>query len=688
MLRRCRQTALAAALLLFASVLLASTAQAQDMPPPDLDDAQWTSLFVRPYTTYTVVYDRVTAPNCDQCRPPIVQQEIEAVVLNGRLVSATDTRTGEQVDDGLTINDWFAEIQRAAEAGTVISGELNEPYGYPQAYEIETASNIITMRVQSFTWGAVRDFQVEQYEQAVTTWAENEPDAYEFDYQVRCGNCPPLPAVHITVRNGEVVAIETTDGSDGPIPAELRVTIDELLDRSRAAIFDPQTNDDVRFDRRYGYPSSLNARPSDPLIADGEYGFSVGNLRTLDPWPEVQAALDEARPKFTLSTYTLTYQRSCFCPNRDPIVVRVRDGEVLPAAGQNPDVVLTVPKMFRAIQSAITADVDRVTATFDPVLGYPTAYSVDQSFQIADEEYGVTVLSLVEGISPSACGGLEQGVSDASVSGRIEQLTLGVPDVPEREVLGATRGANTYTLDPRSYAEWCVNIETPGIYRLDASVLGSAQNADSFWVEIDDDNDVWHLPRSTDFKNATVRGANGQREFRLEAGEHRVRFYLRETGSLVESIRLVREGSLTQSVASCSPTIDQSARAGAVGNGAVVLSPDAVPGRSIALAVPDGVANRYTLDRAHYAEFCVTVERPAFYSVAATVLAADTNSNSFWIQVDDNAPEVWHVPVSSVLRKRQAPIQPVSLDAGEHRIRLYHREDTPVTGVTLEPRSR
>lgn len=690
MFRRRLQTLFAVFLMVFAVGFFASAAQAQEVPAADLDDSQWTSLFVRPHNTYTATYERTTSARCPEgfaCIAVVDVEEIEVVVISGRLASATNVRTGEAVDDGLTINDWFAEIQRAADAGQLREGGvLNQPYGYPESYILDLPDETVFMRTQDFTWGAVRDFQIEQYERAVATWAENEPDAYQFDYQVRCGLCIPQPAVRITVRDGEIVEIDTVDGTDIPIPDSLRVTIEDLHERVIRALRSPSGNDNVWFDFRYGHPASFSSAPSDPLIADGNWGFDVTNLRALDPWPEVQAALDEARPKFDATTYTLTYRRFCFCVNRDPVTVEVVNGQAVSVSSGELQWALTVPKMFRAIQGAITSDVDGLSATFDPVTGVPTAYAIDQSFQIADEEYSVEVTSFVEGpggVDGPQCGGLAEAARDAQVAGRIELTEA--PQADDGFAYGAIDGANTYTLDPASYVEFCVAVDTPGVYRLDATVMGPAQNADSFWLEIDDDLDVWHLPRSRTFVDATARTTAGPREFTLDAGEHRVRFYLRETGSFVDEFSLVRAGSVGPAEAACSSTLDQGADEGAAANGAFGLN-SGYP--APALEVPLGVANRYQLDRAQYAEFCVTVARPGAYVVTADVLARDGNRNSFWVQVDDAEPVVWHIPVSGDFTTRVVPGGALRLGSGEHRIRLYHREDTPVAGVALLPLAR
>jgi len=669
--------------MLIGSSLFASPALAQEAPPVD---AQWASLFVRPTNTYTATYERTTSPTCPAdvaCIAVVEVEEVQITVVNGRLANAVNVRTGEPGVNALTITDWFAEIQRAAGADQLREAGMNDVYGYPELYTLDLPEATVFMRTLDFNWGAVRSYQLDQYDRALAAWVENRPEAYRFEYSTDCGECLLTPDVIITVRGDEIVDIDTVRGVDIPIPDEMRVTVDDLLARVERAINDPSSNDNVWFDFRYGHPTTFSSAPSDPLIADGEYQFAVSDLRTLNPWPEVQAALDEARPKFDATTYTLTYRRLCFCLNREPIVVEVVDGVIRSVDGEDARWALTVPRMFEAIQSAINNDVDGLSAAFDPMSGHPTRYSIDQSFQIADEEYSVEVLSLVEGpAEPLGCTGLGYGAASAELSGRMELLEID----DNRLVIGATDGSNTYTLDPTSYAEFCVVVDNPGLYRLDASVMGSGQNSDSFWVEVNDDLDVWHLPRSSTFVPATAQNADGMRLFELEAGEHRVRFYLRETGSLIEDFLLVREGALEVAEASCSSTLGQDAAGGAAANGAFELI--TVEDQPATMNIPDNVRNRYQLDREHYGEFCVTVDRSNLFTLSAAVLARDGNSNSFWVQIDGGEPVVWHIPVAPEFTTRRLPAPAVRLDAGEHRIRFFHREDTPVAFAELEPLGR
>jgi len=249
--------------------------------------------------------------------------------------------------------------------------------------------------------------QLQRHAENLALWAENGPEDYQFEYSESCAGCAPSPAVSITVRSGEVTAIDVADGSGLAIPDSMRVTVDDLFDRVLDELSSPTATSDMRasYDAyRYGHPTYFATTPHPQ-----ESQFRVSDLRSLNPWPEVQAALDAAEAKFTASTYTVAYQIYCWCLSVDHRgslkQVRVVDGEVVSYEGVPDDWALSVPAMFDAIQTAITEDVDRLEASFDPVLGHPTDYFIDPWISIRDEEYGVYNIIVLEGAErePASC---------------------------------------------------------------------------------------------------------------------------------------------------------------------------------------------------------------------------------------------------------------------------------------------
>lgn len=101
-----------------------------------------------------------------------------------------------------------------------------------------------------------------------------------------------------------------------------------------------------------------------------------------------------------LSSYSFRFERSCFCANRQPVVVQVRAGRVAsvvgadsgaPVAAEELPLYKSVDGLFADLQAAVDQPADTIRARYDERLGFPADVYIDQSAQIADEEYGYTV---------------------------------------------------------------------------------------------------------------------------------------------------------------------------------------------------------------------------------------------------------------------------------------------------------
>jgi len=276
--------------------------------------------------------------------------------------------------------------------------------------------------------------QLQFLAESEATWAENGPTNYEFEYSASCSECPVLPDVRVTVNDGAVVAIETVDGSDTLIPDELQVTVEDLFELIGTALASSLTDDDVSFTRRYGHPNFFQTSSNNPLVIDGEAAFQILDLRSLDPWPEVQAALDAARAQFTLTTYSYEIAVVCFCPAAPPVTAQFVNDELEWTTG-DAQYARTVPELFDEIQEAITNDVDDLRVAFDPDLGYPIAYFIDPQLSLADEEHRVVISSFSEGVrsEPVTCEGwpvtVDIGAGDVATGGRDIILGTAGPDL-------------------------------------------------------------------------------------------------------------------------------------------------------------------------------------------------------------------------------------------------------------------
>ncbi|MCP3939786.1 MAG: hypothetical protein GY708_30965 [Actinomycetia bacterium] len=112
----------------------------------------------------------------------------------------------------------------------------------------------------------------------------------------------------------------------------------------------------------------------------------------------LEAALQRWAATDTAS-YSIVYQHNCFCPMEE-IAVVVVDGKVVSAkgeAGVEPQFArqpMTVDDMFDEIRTAIDGGAAAIDVSYDPDLGYPTNYWIDEALNIADEEHGITVFEL------------------------------------------------------------------------------------------------------------------------------------------------------------------------------------------------------------------------------------------------------------------------------------------------------
>jgi Family of unknown function (DUF6174) len=118
----------------------------------------------------------------------------------------------------------------------------------------------------------------------------------------------------------------------------------------------------------------------------------------VDDRPATRAALQQARGRWNslgISDYQYAFQRSCFCaPDfTAPVRIAVRQGQVAEVtsvqSGQPRPIegYPTVDDLFARLQEALDSGAENVQATYDPALGYPTRFFIDQSTRIADEEF-------------------------------------------------------------------------------------------------------------------------------------------------------------------------------------------------------------------------------------------------------------------------------------------------------------
>lgn len=109
---------------------------------------------------------------------------------------------------------------------------------------------------------------------------------------------------------------------------------------------------------------------------------------------EVQKLLDSVVSRWNANrptNYQFLFDRICFCPQVDPILVTVNGGEIVSSTGQNngaPTIQpLTVDQLFDRIQQALDSKDSRILGLeFERDLGYPIEVSIDQIVGAIDDE--------------------------------------------------------------------------------------------------------------------------------------------------------------------------------------------------------------------------------------------------------------------------------------------------------------
>ncbi|MEO7664038.1 MAG: DUF6174 domain-containing protein [Candidatus Limnocylindrales bacterium] len=103
------------------------------------------------------------------------------------------------------------------------------------------------------------------------------------------------------------------------------------------------------------------------------------------------------------ASYSMTVQRSCFCPpeSSGPFTVVVRDGAVASvtfdgkpiAVGGLRGVPITIPAVFDLL--AAQPKTAKVSIGWDEQLGFPLSFSVDPIPNAVDDEFAITVSDFV-----------------------------------------------------------------------------------------------------------------------------------------------------------------------------------------------------------------------------------------------------------------------------------------------------
>lgn len=220
---------------------------------------------------------------------------------------------------------------------------------------------------------AVDDLQLTrqraELDEAVATWASGDRSDYSYIYVRTCDCVEPEPQGPNTVFvvDGVVDVVEHF----GSREALEGFRAEDLFDRIREAI-DDGDEIAVTYDEVTGLPSSLNldlrAGPDDdPLILE---------IRSFLSYAEHRTALADAQALWQsagLDRYQIRYEE----PSIGLVEVDVRDGVAIADSGSEL-LERTVTDFFDELDATIAQRPDIINVEYDPDLGYPTSYRIEQ----------------------------------------------------------------------------------------------------------------------------------------------------------------------------------------------------------------------------------------------------------------------------------------------------------------------
>jgi len=267
-----------------------------------------------------------------------------------------------------------------------------------------------------------------------------------------------------------------------------------------------------------------------------------------------------------------------------------------------------------------------------------------------------------------------------------------VGDMVVDNVSNASGGQFVRVLDPApgsfaepgaSWVEFCVTVPTAGLYNIEGSTRAVAPGDDSFWVTIDGVESTWLVPESspvTDFTWNNV--ADGP--VSLTAGEHTIRFSLREAGTSLDRIRVQTfvpptptptPAPLADAVCRGVDRIQEFEQAPFAGDFEIVNDAGARGGAY--LVVPNGTGGSTAEPSAEsFVNFCVTAPVDGRYTFELRTRPASSGDDSVWFQIDNEAPIAASIPQAANWGfQRMSEVSVFDLTAGNHQIRISLRED-------------
>ncbi|MEM9774470.1 MAG: hypothetical protein AAF902_07825 [Chloroflexota bacterium] len=331
------------------------------------------------------------------------------------------------------------------------------------------------------------------------------------------------------------------------------------------------------------------------------------------------------------------------------------------------------------------------TQTTEPTATQP-APTAEPTAAAAQPEAPVQEQTGTNGSSPT-CGGLLQQAEHGQLFGKMRS---------ENGLIYVPSGENNDPSNRSNRADYCVNINTSGIYQIKGWVHAKDGGSDTAFFEVNGKSHLWDMSRANRVVEDWVndRGKSDPVRVRLTTGAHRVSIIHRESDAKVDRFQFVLikadatptpipptatplppTATPTPQVGQCGGLTQEAENGKPAGEMRVVNDSRASSGRAVKATGSGKSIGDNRLD------FCVRIYEAGHYQIRGRIFAPDDSSNSVLATIN-NQPAggmTWHVRANGSEYKTHFvssggspsgnnPAVTFEIKPGNYQFSIYQRE--------------
>ncbi|WP_163132061.1 carbohydrate binding domain-containing protein [Agarivorans sp. Alg241-V36] len=241
-------------------------------------------------------------------------------------------------------------------------------------------------------------------------------------------------------------------------------------------------------------------------------------------------------------------------------------------------------------------------------------------------------------------------------------------------------------------AELSFTAPKAGLYALKGTTFAPNNQADSFYIKVNDNpRQVWDTNNTSYYEEMDVNYRNeaNQVEIDISAGQHKIVVYVREDGTRLDRLRLVRIGAgnggqddgENGGYDGIPRPITIEAESANLSGEFKVGSDSAAQGGAYIDSAYSGSYYEGNTSNPHRAKMSFIATGAGRYLVKGTAYSPTQSADSFWIQVNDGDIHLWDTLATAaydemdVNSRGNTDSLEVQLNEGQNTITVYVRED-------------